>query len=83
MDVKLPPAPASSGSTATMKALLQAGTTPAGSFDTTYLFAHLFSQPVEEQVMKDLSAREGPDSAAQFVLIGNWFFAQIARGENA
>jgi hypothetical protein len=77
-NVKLGSAPATTGSEDIARALVHDGTTPDGTFQTGYLFAHLFSPNVETQVMHDLDARFGAGASDQFKTLGNRFFSDVA-----
>lgn len=77
-NVKLGNAPATSGSAGVARSLVSDGTTPDGTFDISYLFAHLFTPAVATQVMHDVDTRYGDGSSAQFTQMGNRFFSDVA-----
>jgi hypothetical protein len=77
-DVKLGNAPAVTGQTELARSLVRDGSTPDGTFDVGYLFAHLFTPAVSVQVMQDLDARFGAGTSAQFTQSANRFFSDVA-----
>lgn len=81
-DVKLPNAPASSGSPALAQQLVRSGTAADGTFDMNDLFSNLFTPQVQAQVMRDLDARYGSGSSAAFTRMGDRFFSDVASDVN-
>lgn len=57
--VKLPEAPANLHGAALAKGLVQAGTTPNGTFWSGYLFDHALSHPLHVAVMMDIDNKDG------------------------
>lgn len=77
-NVKLGSAPITTGTPALARSLIADGTSADGTFDTRYLFAHLFGSQVETQVMRDLDARYGAGTSSNFTQMGNRFFSDVA-----
>lgn len=76
-NIRFPNATSQSGSVSQARRLIRAGVSREGSFDTTHLFAQLFSLPVAIAVMNDLDAKYGQGSSQTFAREGDRFFENV------